>query len=124
MAQTFEPVFIGITPGGSEWWARRPGSEAKMRESFDRLWAKFNAKNAPAPTLEEEIAVAEKKYQRARRKVLDLKNRAVRLHNAGKLAGSAWSLPGYMEASEACKRARLNLRKLERKAARLAKKGA
>lgn len=35
----FEPVFVGTSPAGVEWWARKPGDEAKMRARLAKLHA-------------------------------------------------------------------------------------
>lgn len=52
----FEPVFIGMSPAGVEWWARKPGDEAIMRKRLAELRAR---RGGPGP----EISAAVRKIR-------------------------------------------------------------
>jgi ketopantoate reductase len=40
----FRPVFIGTTPGGSDWFAYKPEDVEGLRASLKRLWNRFEEK--------------------------------------------------------------------------------
>jgi hypothetical protein len=42
----FRPVFIGTTPGGSEWFAYKPEDVEGLKASLARLWEKHEQKQS------------------------------------------------------------------------------
>jgi len=109
----FEPVYIGLSPAGVEWYAYKPERVEPMRARLAALHAKAAAKKA---SCDADLDQLRRKYKAARARVMKLKGLANR--QGSHRTGSTWDYPGYAEASERLQEARKALRRAERKCAK------